>query len=70
MPGTVEENVHDAVDVPPDDNVTLEGHVPVTAEGVATLSPTGPDSPNRLVKVTVLVPDEPILNETEAADML
>lgn len=58
------------MDVPPDDSVTLEGHVPVTAEDVATFRLTGPNSPNRLVKVTVLVPDEPVVNETEDADML
>ena len=70
MPGTVEENVHDAVDVPPDDSVTLEGQVPVSPEGVETLTLTGPESPNRLVKVTVLVPEDPATNETDDADRL
>ncbi len=70
VPGVVEANVQDAVDVPPDDRVTLEGHVPVSPEGVEALRLTGPDRPNKLVKVTVLVPEEPALNETDEADML
>ncbi len=70
VPGVVEANVQDAVDVPPDDRVTLEGHVPVSPEGVEALRLTGPDRPNKLVKVTVLVPEEPALNETDDADML
>ena len=70
VPGVVEEKVQDAVDVPPDESATLEGHVPVSAEGVETLRLMGPDSPNRLVKVTVLVPEEPAVNETDDADIL
>ncbi len=70
VPGVVEANVQNAVDVPPDDRVTLEGHVPVSPEGVEALRLTGPDRPNKLVKVTVLVPEEPALNETDDADML
>ncbi len=70
VPGVAEENVQVAVDVPPDESVTLEGHVPVSAEGVETLKFMGPDSPNRLVKVTVLVPEEPAVNETDDADIL
>ena len=70
VPGVVEEKVQGAVDVPPDDRVTLEGHAPVSPEGVETLRLTGPDKPNRLVKVTVLVPEEPAVNETDDADML
>ena len=70
MPGVVEENVQDAVDVPPDDSVTLEGQVPVSPDGVETLRPRGPDSPNKLVKVTVLVPEEPAVNETGEANIL
>ncbi len=70
VPGVVEANVQDAVAVPPDDSVTLEGQVPVRPEGVETLRLTGPDSPNRLIKVTVLVPEEPALNETDDADRL
>ena len=70
VPGVVEANVQDAVDVPPDDRVTLEVHIPVSPEGVEALRLTGPDSPNKLVKVTVLVPEEPALNETDDADML
>ena len=70
VPGVTEEKVQDAVDVPPDESVTLEGHMPVSAEGVETLRLMGPDSPNRLVMVTVLVPEEPAANETDDADIL
>jgi len=70
VPGVVEENVQDAADVPPDESVTLEGHVPVSAEGVETLRLMGPDSPNRLVNVMVLVPEEPAANETDDADIV
>jgi len=70
VPGVVEENVQDAADVPPDESVTLEGHVPVSAEGVETLRLMGPDSPNRLVTVTLLVPGEPAANETDDAEIV
>ncbi len=69
VPGVAEENVQDAVDVPPDESVTLDGHVPVSAGGVETLRLMGPDSPNRLVMVTVLVPEEPAANETDDAEI-
>lgn len=69
-PGVVEENVQDAVDVPPDDRVTLERHVPVSPDDVETLRLMGPDNPNRLVMVTVPIPEEPEANETEDAVML
>jgi len=70
VPGVTEEKVQDAVDVPPDESVTLEGHMPVSAEGVETLRLMGPDSPDKLVKVTVLVPEEPAVNEMDDADIL
>lgn len=70
MPGVVEEKVQDAVDVPPDDRVTLEGHEPVSPDGVETVRLTDPDRPNKLVTVTALVPEEPAGNETEDGDML
>jgi len=70
MPGVVEEKVQDAVDVPPDDSVTLEGHVPERPEGVETLRLMGPDRPNKLVEITVLIAEEPAVNETDDADIL
>ncbi len=62
--------MHDAVDVPPADRVTLEGHEAVSPDGAATARLTVPDSPERLVRLTVLLPDDPAVNETEEAEML
>src|SRR5438093_12784292 len=70
VPRVAEENVQDAVDVPPDESVTLDGHVPVSAGGVEKLRLMGPDSPNRLVMVRSLVPDEPAADETDDAEIL
>ena len=62
--------MHDAVDVPPADRVTLEGHDAVSPDGAATERLTGPDSPERLVRLTVLLPDDPPVNETDEAEKL
>ena len=62
--------MHDAVDVPPADRVTLWGHDAVSPDGDATERLTGPERPERLVKLTVLFPDEPAVNETDEAEML
>jgi len=62
--------VHEAVDVPPADRATLEGHDALSPDGATTERLTGPDRPERLVRLTVLFPDEPAVNETEDAEML
>ena len=70
VPAVVAANVHDAVDVPPADRATLEGHDAVSPDGAATARFTSPDSPERLVRLTVLSPDDPAVNETDEAEML
>ena len=62
--------MHETVDVPLADKATLEGHDAVSPDGAATERLTGPDRPERLVKLTVLFPDEPAVNETDEAEML
>jgi hypothetical protein len=62
--------VQDAVDVPPEDRMILGEHDAMSPVEVVTARLTGPDSPERLVKVTVLLPDEPAVNETDEAEML
>jgi len=69
VPGDVAANVQDAVDVPPAERVALEVHDAVRSGGVDTLRVTGPASPERLVRLTVLVPDDPAVNETDDAEM-
>ena len=62
--------MHETVDVPLADRATLEGHDAVSPDGAATERLTGPDRPERLVKLTVLFPDEPAVNQTDEAEML
>ena len=62
--------MHDPVDVPPGDRVAFGEHDAVSPDGVDTATLTSPDSPERLVKLTVLLPDEPAVNETDEAEML
>jgi len=69
VPGDVAANVQDAEDVPPAERVALEEHDAVRSGGVDTLRVTGPASPERLVRLTVLVPDDPAVNETDDAEM-
>jgi len=69
VPGDVAVNVQDAVDVPPAERVALEEHDAVRSGGVDTLRVTGPASPERLVRLTVPLPDDPAVNETEDAEM-
>jgi len=70
VPAEAAVNVHDPVDVPPGDRVALGEHDAVSSEGVDTATVTGPASPERLVKLTVLLPDEPVVNETDEPEML
>ena len=69
VPGDVAANVQDAVDVPPAERVALEEHDAMRSGGVDTLRVTGPASPERLVRLTVPLPDDPAVNETEDAEM-
>jgi hypothetical protein len=68
-PGVVEVKVHDAVVVLPE-SVTVVGHDPVSPGGTVRVRLNDPDRPNRLVSVTALVPEEPLLNETGVAEMV
>ncbi|OLC82749.1 MAG: hypothetical protein AUJ08_06180 [Thaumarchaeota archaeon 13_1_40CM_3_50_5] len=70
MPGTVDVNLHCTLEELPEDRLTDVGQDAVRPEGVETLKLTVPDSPCRLVTVTVLLPEDPALNETGVADML
>jgi len=69
VPGDVAANVQDAVEVPPAERVALEEHDAMRSGGVDTLRVTGPASPERLVRLTVPLPDDPAVNETEDAEM-
>jgi len=62
--------VHDAVDVPPAGKMTLEVHVAVSPDDAVTVRLTGPESPERLARLTVPLPDDPAVNETDEAEML
>jgi hypothetical protein len=70
VPGDAAANVHNPVDVPPAERVTIDEHDAVRPEDADTLRVTGPDNPERLVKLTVLFPDDPAVNETAEAEML
>jgi hypothetical protein len=70
VPGDAAVNVHDPVTVPPGDRVTLEEQEAVRPDGTATARFAGPDSPERLVRLTVLLPEEPAVNEVDDAEML
>lgn len=70
VPADVAAKVHNAVDAPPADRATLEEHDAVSPDDAVTARLTGPESPERLVKVTVLLPDEPAVNEVDDAEML
>ena len=70
VPGDAAANVHDPVDVPPAERVTIEEHDAVRPEGTDTLRVIGPDSPERLARLTVLFPDDPAVKETVEAEML
>jgi hypothetical protein len=69
VPGDVEANVQDAVDVPPAGRVTLAEHDTVRADDADELRVTGPDNPERLVKLRVLLPDVPAVKETDEAEI-
>ncbi len=70
MPGVVAAKVHDPLEVPPEDSVTLGEHEAESPEGDDTARLTGPDRPKRLAMLTVLVPEDPAVNETDPAVML
>ena len=56
--------------VEPGVKLVLDGHETETADGEETLMLTVPEKLKRLVKVTVPVAEDPVLNETLDADML
>lgn len=61
-------NLHNAVALPPEDSVTLEGHEAVSPEDDVTVRVTGPASPERLFTLIEVLPDEPAANETVDAE--
>lgn len=69
-PPEAEEKEHDAVIVPLEGSVTLDGHEADSPAGVETAKLTGPDNPNWLVNVRVPVEVDPALNTTDWAEML
>ncbi len=69
-PADDEENEHDPVTVPLEGRVRLAGQDAERPEGAETARLTGPESPKRLVRVTVPVAEEPALIATDCADML
>ena len=62
--------MQDAVDVPPADRMALGEQDDETPEGDVTARLTSPDNPERLVRLTVLLPDEPAVKETDEAEIL
>lgn len=70
VPGDAAANEQDAVDVPPADRTTLAGHEAVSPEGNVIARFTGPDNPERLARVTVLLPNEPAVKDTDEAERL
>jgi len=70
VPGDAAANVHNPVDVLPAERVTVEEHDAVRPEEADTLRVTGPDNPERLVKLTVLFPEDPAVKDTVEAEML
>lgn len=70
VPAEAAAKEHDAVDVPPADRMTFAEHEAVSPEGDVTVRLTGPDSPERLVRLTVLLPDEPAVKDTDDAEIL
>ena len=59
MPATDEVKVHVAVEVAPEDRVTVVGQEAVSPTDALTDRLTGPDSPERLVKLMTLEPEDP-----------
>jgi hypothetical protein len=49
--------------------MTLVEHEAESPEGDVTVRLTGPDNPERLVRLIVLLPDEPAVKETDEAEM-
>jgi len=69
-PADDKENEHDPVTLPPEGRTRLAAHDADTPDIGEIARLTGPDRPERLVKVTVPVADDPALNVTDCAVML
>jgi hypothetical protein len=69
FPGTVDLKEQETVVVLPGARFALDGQETVTVDGAETLRITGPDRPERLVRLTVPFP-EGAVNETGDAEML
>ena len=68
VPCDEEENEHEAVDVPPEERLTLDGQVIASPEGVEVLRLIVPASPERLVILTVPLVEDPDENVMEGGD--
>ena len=62
--------MHETVELAPDERLTLEGHDAETPEGAEAARVTEPESPERLVRVTLPLPVDGGVKETDDAAML
>ena len=58
------------VELPPDARLVLDGQDAVTPDGAEIERVTVPDNPERLVRVTIPLPEEGVVKETEDAEIL
>jgi hypothetical protein len=70
VPGSVELYKQERVAVPPEARLVLDGQDTVTAEGAETARPIDPARPERLVRVTVPLPEDGDVKETDDAEIL
>jgi hypothetical protein len=62
--------VQETVDTPPDTRLVLDGHDALIPDGAETDRLTGPDRPERLVRVNVPFPEEGGVKETDDAEIV
>jgi len=69
VPCDEEENEHEAVAVPPDGRLTLDGQVTESPDWIVELRLIVPANPERLVIVRVPLVDDPDANDMEGGDI-
>jgi len=62
--------VHETVELDPDERLTLEGQDAETPDGADDAIVTVPESPERLVRVTLPLPVDGGMKETDDAEIL
>jgi hypothetical protein len=62
--------VQETVELAPDERLTLDGQDAETPEGAEAVRVTEPESPERLVRVTLPLPEDGGVKETDDAEML